>query len=226
MSDLEPSLRSALIIRASSTSGSVLGGMGCVPGGWTWPTAENGRSLSALAQFLLSQEHANSIGLPRPGMLTIFYDSVGAPWTGLQDAVRVELFDETATNSVAVPDDCDRFDEVAVDLSRTEFPRLGRPTPSNLAAFRAVQQAFDPRQSPLSFLGGHAFPLQEPMEDACTELVPGVPPADWRLLLQLDTDPRPGFAWGSGSGRLYIWVPLSDLRQAAFDRAVAIVQDT
>jgi hypothetical protein len=185
-----------------------------------------GRCLALLAQFELDGATAGALELPRPGLLTLFYDTLGAPWVGRGDAFRMEFLDETATLPAAVPDDCDRFDELAVDLSRTELPRLGRPTRSNLAAFRAVQQALDPRQSPLAFLGGHAFPLQEPMEDVCTELVPGVPPADWRLLVQLDTDPRPGFSWGSGSGRLYIWVPLGDLRQAVFDRAVAIVQDT
>ncbi|MBN8614634.1 MAG: DUF1963 domain-containing protein [Deltaproteobacteria bacterium] len=219
-------LRPALVLRRSVRAASRLGGAPRAPHGWRWPVADDGRSLSLLAQFELDAQTAAVLELPRAGLLTIFYDSVGAPWLARQDALHVELFAESVTTTVSTPDDCDRFDEVGVALSEAELPRLGVPAPGGIETFCAVQEALDPRQAPLSFLGGHAFPLQEPMEDVCAEVEPSVLAADWRLLLQLDTDRGPGFSWGSGSGRLYVWLPHEDLRRGVFDRVVAIVQDT
>ena len=47
--------------------------------------------------------------------------------------------------------------------------------------------------------------------------------AQWRLLLQLDTDDSLGVMWGD-SGRIYFWMREEDLRSRAFDRAWCILQ--
>jgi len=44
-----------------------------------------------------------------------------------------------------------------------------------------------------------------------------IPVSDWRLLLQLSTTGGAGWNWGDG-GRLYFWVPRSDLRAWRFER--------
>jgi uncharacterized protein YwqG len=226
MASLAESVRSAWLLRPASAGTSRLGGLPRTPADWPWPTTTDGRSLSFLAQFDLNAEQARTLALPRPGLLTFFFDSVGAPWLSDGDSVCVRCFADSSSSYRSSPDDCDLFDEVRVELVPTEVPRLGTPDPHTVHEHQRLLEALDPRTQPLSFLGGHALPLQEPMEDSCAEREPRVPPSQWRLLLQLDTDPRPGFSWGSGSGRLYIWVPDADLRLASFDRVVAIIQDT
>lgn len=47
--------------------------------------------------------------------------------------------------------------------------------------------------------------------------------ADWRLLLQLDSDERAGMMWGD-LGRLYFWMREADLRSRRFDKAWLIQQ--
>jgi uncharacterized protein YwqG len=50
--------------------------------------------------------------------------------------------------------------------------------------------------------------------------------ADWRLLLQVDTDDDgPGWMWGD-CGRLYYWMREQDLRQKHFDAARLVLQCT
>jgi uncharacterized protein YwqG len=47
--------------------------------------------------------------------------------------------------------------------------------------------------------------------------------ADWRLLLQLDTDDEAAMMWGD-SGRLYFWIREQDARAGDFSKAWAILQ--
>ena len=226
LASLLETLRPALMLRRDEDATSHLGGSPTSQRVGGWPTTSYGRGLSLLAEFTLSREHANLLGLPGPGVLAFYFDSVEAPWSTTGDALRVEYVEGARTYAIVPPNDCDQFDEVRVGLVETEIPRLGVPTTDTLSAYRALQEKLDPRDAPLAFLGGHAFPLQTPMEDECASIIPAVPASEWRLLLQLDTDRRAGFAWGSGSGRLYFWIPEEDLARARFERVVAITQDT
>jgi uncharacterized protein YwqG len=47
--------------------------------------------------------------------------------------------------------------------------------------------------------------------------------ADWRLLLQVDTDDEAGMMWGD-CGRLYFWIREDDLRERAFENSWMILQ--
>jgi uncharacterized protein YwqG len=47
--------------------------------------------------------------------------------------------------------------------------------------------------------------------------------ADWRLLLQVDTDDDAGMMWGDG-GRLYFWIPRASLAQRRFEDVWMILQ--
>ncbi len=52
-------------------------------------------------------------------------------------------------------------------------------------------------------------------------LEPGA--ADWRLLLQLDSDDNPKWMWGD-AGRLYFWIREQDLAERNFSRVWCIEQ--
>lgn len=54
------------------------------------------------------------------------------------------------------------------------------------------------------------------------ELEPGA--AEWRLLLQLSSDPELGWDWSEPFGRLYVWIRSDDLLAGEFDRVWAIRQ--
>jgi uncharacterized protein YwqG len=109
---------------------------------------------------------------------------------------------------------------------------------------RALEDAFEALQpsEPAHQVGGYPTPIQNDlMELECQlatnglyvggskgyeghrveELKPGA--SDWRLLLQLDTDPKVGFVWGD-SGRLYFWIREQDARAGDFSKAWAILQ--
>jgi uncharacterized protein YwqG len=47
--------------------------------------------------------------------------------------------------------------------------------------------------------------------------------AEWRLLLQLDSDGRAGMTWGDG-GRLYFWITAKDLSRRDFSKVWMILQ--
>ena len=85
---------------------------------------------------------------------------------------------------------------------------------------------------------GHAEPVQSAMELECQleshgirfsdsdprveALTPGA--ADWRLLLQIDTDEQgDSFGWGDG-GRLYYWMRREALERRDFATAWLILQ--
>lgn len=88
--------------------------------------------------------------------------------------------------------------------------------------------------SPEHRVGGHASAIQGPnMEFECEQMLAtleGREPvasrpsgADWRLLLQVDTDPDLGTKWGDG-GRLYYWIREADARAGDFCRIQMVGQ--
>jgi uncharacterized protein YwqG len=90
-------------------------------------------------------------------------------------------------------------------------------------------------------LGGWPCPIQGEMETECQLVANGVfcggpegfsseraarlrpGAADWRLILQLDTDERAGWMWGDG-GKIYVWMREQDVRARRFDRCWTILQ--
>ncbi len=94
---------------------------------------------------------------------------------------------------------------------------------------------------PMHQILGHPQPLQDEMQLECqlvshgistgspagfedprvAELAPGA--AEWRLLLQVDSDDKPGWMWGD-EGKLYFWIREQDLRNRFFDNVWMILQ--
>jgi uncharacterized protein YwqG len=110
-------------------------------------------------------------------------------------------------------------------------------------AFSEVLTEHELENHPSHLFGGHAEPLQNPMELQCAAISAGIDPgqylqldassiaqltpqaADWRLLLQLESDELAETSWGA-DGRLYYWMHHDALRRLAFDRAWCILQTT
>jgi uncharacterized protein YwqG len=96
---------------------------------------------------------------------------------------------------------------------------------------------------PCHKLLGHADPVQGPMELECQLVTHGIDcgspsgyqdpraaalasgQAEWRLLLQLDSDDAAEMTWGD-AGRLYVWIREQDLRARRFEKAWLILQCT
>ncbi len=103
-----------------------------------------------------------------------------------------------------------------------------------------VESLVDPTE-PLHRIGGYPEAVQNPMELECQlvtngiycgdssgydsararSLAPGA--AEWQLLMQLDSDDKPGWMWGD-AGRIYYWNRESDTKTQNFDGAWCILQ--
>jgi len=104
-----------------------------------------------------------------------------------------------------------------------------------------IYDQFTERRNPWHQLLGHADPIQGEMKLECQlvshglycgdgtgyndpkakELAPGA--AQWRLLLQVDSDEPLGMMWGD-AGRLYFWITEDDLRNKRFENVWMISQ--
>lgn len=96
-----------------------------------------------------------------------------------------------------------------------------------------------PSTTPRHQLLGHPDTIQDDMRQQCQFAASGVadPSAldqskmnalvasatDWRLLLQVDSDPRLNMRWGS-SGMLYFWIRQQDLASADFSHCWVVLQ--
>jgi uncharacterized protein YwqG len=70
-------------------------------------------------------------------------------------------------------------------------------------------------------VGGTAFSIQRPVEAECARFS-GVGD-DWRLVLQIDSDPVAGMQWGD-NGRIYVCARCEDLIGRHFDRCWTLMQ--
>jgi uncharacterized protein YwqG len=114
----------------------------------------------------------------------------------------------------------DAYAEVAAALSRIENPDaryhhlLGNP--------QLVQG--DMRSECQLVTRGIYVGKPEAFQGDRTQELLRAAPAEWRLLLQLDTDEDgPGWTWGD-AGRIYFWIRRADLDAGAFERAWLVLQ--
>ena len=141
-----------------------------------------------------------------------------------------------------------RFQGSALSVSpETSLPNLGTGI---LGEFKATREEFDayfklidPLSHPVHRIGGHADQIQGDLglnaqlvsngiycgdgggyeQGRKLGLLDGA--ADWRLLLQIDSEDRAGMMWGDG-GRIYFMIHKDDLRRRQFDNVVLILQCT
>jgi uncharacterized protein YwqG len=208
----------------------------------SWPRYE-GRPLCCVAQLDLGQVRAagGPEWLPDHGRLLFFYELEHGSW-GLHatDAGSALVIHETGSHIVAAePDDLPyeaKFPSYPVAFVRSvSFPTGERLAIDwsrlNRASTEALEQALADLApaSPMHQIGGYPCPVQsDSMERECQDIARRLGQrdgdlADWRLLLQLDTDDEAGMMWGD-VGSLYFWIREQDARAGAFSKVWLILQ--
>lgn len=104
-----------------------------------------------------------------------------------------------------------------------------------------IFEAFAEKDGPIDKLFGYADEIQGEMESECQLVFHGLYTGDgsayddaraealledaaqWKLLLQIDSDDNTGMMWGDG-GRLYYWIRESDLAALKFENTWLILQ--
>lgn len=209
---------------------SRLGGRPKVAPEFSWPATE-GRPLyllTVLQLAALAPEDPTGL-LPKRGYLDLFFD-VGAPDlpTGLCPAQAfhvehsdVEIFEERPT-----PAGAEQYPAVAVEpANQLSLPHHREPEVAELAERygsklrRFHDEYIEAAGVPRHRMFGWPDLVDGPMHAA----LPKYRGATWQLLAQLDSDDELDWSWGN-VGRLYLWVPRSDLRKARFDRCQMVLQ--
>ncbi|MDO8377675.1 YwqG family protein [Phenylobacterium sp.] len=207
-----------------------------------WPRYD-GRPHSCVAQLDLSEVRAagGPEWLPAEGRLLFFYELEHGSWgLDVKDAGSAVVIHETgspiaATEPDDLPDDAKLLaypiafapgasypseERVAIDWSRLDAA-------STEALERALMDLAP--AAPAHQIGGYPFPVQsDGMEAECQNLARRLGQgeshtADWRLLLQLDTDEEAGVMWYD-VGSLYFWIREQDARAGDFSKVWTILQ--
>lgn len=190
--------------------------------------------------------------LPDTGRLIFFYELEHGSW-GIEgkDAGSAAVVYETGDRAQAIePTDLSeeaRFPSYPILFTTaTSLPselRLGIGwnglTKAERLAVETAVEALQPPE-PVHQVGGYPQPVQgDDMEVQCQSVTEGLylgdrgglkkresmssSAADWRLLLQLDTDNDAGMMWGD-TGVLYFWIREQDARAKDFSRVWMILQ--
>jgi len=236
-----------LLLTPTSTPGfSKLGGDPELPNGFEWPKSYDGKPRPFLAQIDLG---ALSSGepewLPKEGRLYFFWDDATY---GFRDLVTV--FRSLAPPLATTPPPTGtrrRFTERRVAFEAcTSIPSLDwlgeDVSEANLSGAELDELAEAP-SAPFGDkrrhrIGGYPDEIQEermwlscehhrrdlPAPEWDAEIPDAIRRAarQWRLLLQLDSDPQLGMNFGGG--RLYVFVREQDARKGDFSRTVTLSQ--
>lgn len=235
-------------ISSGGSGNSRLGGVPDLAG--PWPRYE-GRPLSCVAQLDLAELRAadGPDWLPDNGRLMFFYELEHGSW-GMEakDAGSAAVVYEVGEPKPAVePADLgegEKFRGHPVQFSpAVSLPsedRLGLDwrgmTKAERLAVQAAVEALQPTE-PVHQVGGFPRPVQaDDMEAQCQQVTQGLDrrrtgpkpnggtfSADWRLLLQVDTDNDAGMMWGD-TGMLYFWIREQDARARDFSKIWMILQ--
>ena len=222
---------------------SKIGGAPDLPDDDPWPTDPQGRALSFVAQLDLATLPAVDDDLPREGTLCFFYDTIRQPPGDSRDdagGLAVRWSAQKPLGRRECHPEAEKFPPHAVAATVAWGPpRDPVAWPREQTAGEAFVNAWN-GEAPEAKLLGHPDTLQEAMEGRCDALARGELPVvgagrlalddarrdRWVLLLQLGSHGVAEFSFGSGSGRLYVWIPRDALRARDFSRARALVQDT
>lgn len=237
--------QSALTLVAAEQPGfSKLGGEPDLPGSMEWPRA-GGQPLAFLAQLDL-REVRSADGpewLPSDGRLWAFNDDQGY---GAADHVHILYAPPDAVVArLASPADLKkrlRYRERPVEFRRTivapSLEWLGvDPRDLSIEGLSPEELASAPegphRAEPQHRIGGYPSEIQDErmqitaerlarglMRDS--EITPAIERAagEWRLLLQIDSDPQLGMSFGD-AGRLYVFIKEKHARVGDFSKTVS-----
>ena len=238
---------------ASAPTGSWLGGRPVVPRGFEWPRRDE-RALGFLGQLDLA-ELARACALewlPTAGSLAFFYDVVDSPWGYDLEHAGGWRVEHVAGEGQELAPPADIATEAVFARRPIEARRVSLPPEGLSPAVKALE--LSDRESDLlgehvealfehgpdHHVGGFAYPVQftevelecqlasnglyigdeDPRVEA---LAPGA--SEWRLLLQLGSDPELGMEWGD-CGSLYFCVRAAQARRGDFTVVWTVLQCT
>jgi len=228
------------------STGSRFGGHALLPPGMSWPHRD-GQPLSFLGQIRMDE-----VGRPGIGLLAFFYDLEEQPW-GYDPAhaggCRVVAVDPGSAVAAPAPAGAEEFAPHGLaPAAGTTLPDLSEPVVAHLFepdwdVAREYWEAVDEASSgdPVHRMFGWPDLIQNPMQLECQLASNGIyvgrpdgyrdprvadlrgGAADWRLLLQIDSDDGVGWMWGD-VGRIYYWIREEDLNAGRFDRVWLVLQ--
>ena len=240
------------VVKTKTPSRSHFGGVPNLPSGVAWPERAGAR-LAFLARLSLPElRRAHPIDwLPPDGALLFFYDVDGQPWgfdpkdRGGWAVLHVpDLADpiSAAGGGAGVPHHNAAFCRIGV------LPSFERKVVEDLKLSDKESDLYAERSDaifggqPQHQVGGYPSPIQgDDMEreaqlashgiycgderHSTDSRVPSLTPgaANWRLLLQFDSDDDLDLMWGDG-GLLYFWVEADAARNGRFDNSWLILQ--
>jgi uncharacterized protein YwqG len=242
------------LVPGNSGGFSRLGGLPEMPEDLVWPEWE-GKPLAFLAQLSLAELHeAEPSFLPASGFLYFFYDVRRGVWGfGPEDLGGWQVLFTTHSRECMVkrpaPDGPETefvFREKPVAPRRIELlpdsPYSAEDWERDSWPYSELRfSAFNGER--LHQVLGEPTPVHDEMEDECEAALNAVergasgtvegPPnlsgkessADWKLLLQLDSDNDTGWIW-CDAGLLYFWVREADARRGDFSKVWMILQTT
>lgn len=191
--------------------------------------------------------------LPQQGMLFFFFDAESQPWgydPNDRGGARVLFFDGRSSDLIRTSRPAPEGDYSSHPCALSCVQEWTLPSWNELALDTdhyddyeelladLYEMPSDGCPEPLHRLLGHSQNVQNEMKLECELVSHGVycgdssgydtqefatGANDWQLLLQIDTDDRPGWMWGD-SGRIYYWIRRQDLAERRFDKAWAILQ--
>ena len=239
------------LVKSPDTSSSYLGGTAALPATIAWPS-KAGKPLTLLASLdLTSLSQALPLPwLPASGRLLFFYDVDKQPW-GFDPNDRgswavIHVREVARSDGAPAHRHLPRLNLALHNINT--YPSLQRPHVAALGLNDAENDSLSELSSgvfrgfPCHQVGGFANPIQgDEMEVECQLASHGVycgepsvhsapefarlraGAADWRLLLQLDSDDDLGVMWGDG-GILYFWIREQEAQGGRFDNAWVVLQ--
>lgn len=236
-----------LLVSTQEPGFSKLGGEPELPGSMEWPT-EGGRSRTFVAQIELGvlRDRGGPEWLNREGRFYVFVDETRY---GFADVVRIIRSIEPPAQARAAPTGTPKpFGErrVAFEtyVSVPSLEWLGVDLHEVGITTEELDELSAAPDAPFSDeiqhrIGGYPSEIQDermaiscelmhrglPSEFEGTEITPAIERASkqWRLLLQIDSDPALKMNWGDG-GRLYVFIREKDALAGDFSRTVTLWQ--
>lgn len=235
-----------LLTPAQAPGFSKLGGLPDLPAGLDWPGGTDGpRAFLGQIDLEAAGAGAGLDWLPADGRLHLFVDEERY---GFADLVRVLHSREVPVGERTPPAGLRRkFLERRVAFIRlTSLPSLdwlGVAADGLAVSDEELDRLSDLPDAPFGDdiqhrIGGYPSEIQASrMQVECERLRRGLDESDgaevpeavhrasrqWRLLIQVDSDPALGMNWGDG-GRLYVFIRKADAERADFSRTVTLFQ--